>query len=267
MKHIYKISFGFLIGALVLSFQNCAENIDYSQYGSSSLGSSAEGVSASILNMPANQSYKVGDNLVIQAEVEGTNVQLQWYKGTTKLTGKTSNILTISNLSLSDAGTYKLEAKTTEPAANHTRNTLVSVSEAATPTPTPGPSLPAAPKITSQPNHVQMSTINGSTFFRIDGEQTYYDATFTVTATGTGLKYQWYRKTNGSNSFSSISGATSRIYTFNPTSTTQSGLYRVVITDQYDRQVTSTDASLIIEIINIGLPYYKDPLYNDREVF
>ena len=265
MKHIYKIFLGFLAGGLVLGFQNCAENIDYSQYSSSSSLDSA--VPAAVLNMPATQSYKVGQSLLIEADVQGTNVQLQWYKGTTKLTGKTSRILSINNLQLDDAATYKLQAITVEPPAEQIRSTKVTVTEDVTtnptpsPTPTPTPTLPAAPQITSQPKSMTMQTVDRSTFFRFDDGVAYYDANFTVSATGSGLKYQWYRKTVGASNFSAISGATSRIYAFNMNSMSQAGLYKVQVTDQYDRQVMSSEANLSVDVIdiNIGYPYSRNP--------
>ncbi|EEF61835.1 LamG-like jellyroll fold domain-containing protein [Pedosphaera parvula] len=46
---------------------------------------------------------------VIQAVADGQSLQYQWFKGTTALSGQTSNTLTISPLHLSDSGTYKVQ--------------------------------------------------------------------------------------------------------------------------------------------------------------
>jgi Immunoglobulin I-set domain len=69
-------------------------------------------------------------------------------------------------------------------------------------------------------------------------------ATFTATATGTGpLAYQWYANGNP------ISGATSSSYTTPPTTASQSGsIYTVTVTNSVG-SVTSTGATLTVQVI------------------
>ena len=69
-------------------------------------------------------------------------------------------------------------------------------------------------------------------------------ATFSVTATGTGpLTYQWY--VNGV----PINGATSSIYTTPPTTLGQSGSVYTVIVSNSVGSVTSTGATLTVQVI------------------
>ena len=67
---------------------------------------------ASFVKQPkASTTGFVGASVTLNAIVEGQPVPtLQWYKGTTLLSGKTGSSLTLSNLSLTDTGDYHLEA-------------------------------------------------------------------------------------------------------------------------------------------------------------
>lgn len=56
-------------------------------------------------------------------------------------------------------------------------------------------------------------------------------ATLSVTATGSGLSYQWYFKTAGTTSFSAVSGATASSYTVNPFGPGKAGEYYCVVTN------------------------------------
>jgi hypothetical protein len=49
-----------------------------------------------------------GTSASFSVAATGTNLTYQWYKGATALTGATSSILTLSNLSASDAADYKV---------------------------------------------------------------------------------------------------------------------------------------------------------------
>ena len=97
----------------------------------------------------------------------------------------------------------------------------------------PGCGGSAAPLITTQP--VNQTACEGSS------------VSFSVTATGTALTYQWrigtVNLTNGGN----IYGATSSTLTFNPVKVTNAALnYNVVINGTYLPDVTSNNASLVV---------------------
>ncbi|HXC05755.1 MAG TPA: ice-binding family protein, partial [Bacteroidia bacterium] len=97
----------------------------------------------------------------------------------------------------------------------------------------PGCGPPLPPAITSQPTN-QIACAGSS-------------VSFSVTATGTGLNYQWRNGlvplVNGGNIF----GATSSILTINPvTLADASASYNVVITGTFPPPITSGNASLIV---------------------
>jgi hypothetical protein len=76
-------------------------------------------------------------------------------------------------------------------------------------------------------------------------------ATFSVTATGTALTYQWQRNPGGNTSFSNISGATSASYTTPATSVTggsanNTDTYRCVVTGDTAPAATSNAATLTV---------------------
>jgi Immunoglobulin domain len=82
-----------------------------------------------------------------------------------------------------------------------------------------------APSITTQPSS-QTATAGSS-------------VTLAVVASGTDTTYQWYKGD------SAISGATSASYTINPTATSDSGTYSVVISNSAG-SVTSSSVTLTV---------------------
>lgn len=100
------------------------------------------------------------------------------------------------------------------------------------------------PVITSQPSNQY-----------IDDNTT---ATFSITATGTGLSYKW-QKYNGS--WGDISGATSSSYSIYNSSISNEGSYRCVVTNE-GGSVNSSTVSLIIKLqVSIGVVDASPP-YN-----
>lgn len=98
---------------------------------------------------------------------------------------------------------------------------------------------PAPPAITQQPQGV--STFTGQT------------ATFTVTATGPSLTYQWQSMTSGGASFTNIAGATSSSYTTPSLALGDNGTqFRVVITNAQG-SLTSSAATLNVAQAGIAL--------------
>ncbi|MEK4529684.1 hypothetical protein CXK86_04295 [Paenibacillus sp. BGI2013] len=82
-------------------------------------------------------------------------------------------------------------------------------------------------------------------------------ATFSVSAMGDSLAYQWQVDTTGTgNSFTDVNGATSSSLTVNPASKNMDGyLYRVVITDASGAQFISSTATLSILIVKAKVSY------------
>ncbi|MBO4212009.1 MAG: hypothetical protein J5878_05075, partial [Oscillospiraceae bacterium] len=70
-------------------------------------------------------------------------------------------------------------------------------------------------------------------------------ATFSVTATGTNLKYQWQYKKSGSSTWTNWSGKTDATLSFKGTSTNNAYQYRCVVSND-SGSVTSSAATLTV---------------------
>jgi len=91
------------------------------------------------------------------------------------------------------------------------------------------------PSLSSQPSPVTVCAGTNATFF--------------VTVSGTGIGYQWLRSTDGGNTFSNISGATSNVYTeVAPSGTFDNYQYKVTVTGTCGT-VTSSAATLRVNSI------------------
>ncbi|MCK9404680.1 MAG: ice-binding family protein, partial [Chitinophagaceae bacterium] len=96
-----------------------------------------------------------------------------------------------------------------------------------------------APSITAQPT--DQTACAGSS------------VSFSVTATGTGLTYQWRKGTLNLTDGVNISGATSAILTINSVNISDAASdYNVVITDTYASNVTSNNVSLVVNPLPIA---------------
>jgi len=99
-------------------------------------------------------------------------------------------------------------------------------------------SPPAAPVITQQPQSANIST--GQT------------ATFTITALGGGLTYQWQSLVLGASTFTNIAGANSNSYTTPVTGLADNGtLFQCVVTNAQGT-VTSNSAELIVSVAPVN---------------
>ncbi|MBA4239502.1 MAG: hypothetical protein C0448_02160 [Sphingobacteriaceae bacterium] len=190
------------------------------------LGSCGTSVPPSITSQPANQVVCEGNSAIFSVSASGTALTFQWRKGLVNLvnggniSGATTATLTINPASSADA------------AANYN----VVVSGSATPTVSSVNAslvVNTAPLIVSEPS--DQITCLGNV------------VTFTVSATGTALTYQWRKGLvnllNGGN----ISGATTASLTINPVSITDVALnYNVVISGTCLPNATSIDAALSI---------------------
>jgi len=71
-------------------------------------------------------------------------------------------------------------------------------------------------------------------------------ATFSVSATGGSLTYQWQQSTDGGSSFINIGGATAASYTFSPTQAQNGHLFRCLVSSSCSVPVTTATASLSV---------------------
>lgn len=150
--------------------------------------------------------------------VQGGSLGYQWFKNHQPIGGATGSTLQIAAAAASDAGTYAVTIT----------NTLGSASSRAA-------SLQVfpAPIITAQP--VARKVNQGQT------------ATFSVTASGNGLTYQWRRGSNA------VAGATSRTLTLRDTNAVDIASYSVVVSNGAG-SVTSNVVALDVVLRPVVLP-------------
>jgi hypothetical protein len=158
---------------------------------------------------PANQAVCPGSPALFSVAATGTGLSYQWRKGGGNIAGATSSSYSIASVTAADAGSYDV-------VITGTCGTVTS--NAATLTINPSTT------ITSQPSGQTVCAGNS--------------ATFSVTATGSGLNYQWRK--NGAN----IAGATSSSYTIASAATADTGTYDVVVVGC--DTVTSNAATLTV---------------------
>ena len=168
-------------------------------------------VPATITVQPTSQVVGVGSNTTFTVTAAGTSPAYQWYKGGTNIAGATATSYSITSAQFSDSANYTVVVS----------NTVTSVtSQVATLT-----VQQFAPAITVQP--VGGSQLVGSSF------------TFTVTATGTALVYQWQK------SGVDVQGANGTRLTLNNLALTDAAAYTAIVTNPVG-SVTSSPAVLYV---------------------
>ncbi len=179
---------------------------------------------ASISGQPSNQAALINSNASFTATVTGTSpLTYQWYFNGIPLTddgrlsGCTTTNLTIANVQTNDAGAYQLVATNSYGMATSASATLTVL-------------VPAS--ITSQPTN--LVALTGS------------NVAFTVTATGTApLNYLWHSNGVALANGGRFSGVTTAILNISSALTNDSGLYEVIVTNNYG-SVTSSVATLTV---------------------
>jgi hypothetical protein len=158
---------------------------------------------------PSNASVCVGNDATFTASSSTPGVNYQWQVSTdggatwTDIAGANSSTYTLSAAALS-ANNNKYRAVIT------TQCGLVNTSSATL-------TVNVATAITSQPSNVTLCTGN--------------NATFSSTATGNGVTYQWQVSTDGGATWNNITGATNANYTINAVTIASNGnKYRVIAT-------------------------------------
>ena len=201
-----------------------ADVADYSVVVTGACGSATSAVAAltinsspavSIATQPVSQTKCVGGSVTFSVAASGSGLTYQWKKGTVNISGATANTYTISSINAADAGDYSVLVT----AACGTATSSVS-SAIATLT------VNAFPVITTHPTG--QTVCPGA------------DVTFSVSATGTGLTYQW--KKGATN----ISGATSATYTIAGVTASDAANYSVVVSGTCGASISSTVAALTV---------------------
>ena len=168
----------------------------------------------SITKQPANANGCVGGSVTLRVEASGVNLAYQWRKAGQPITDATQAELTLTNLTTENAGSYDcIVSGGCNPSATSTAATVVV---------TPGAA------ITQQPSNVT-----------VEEKQSF---TLKVTATGTGLTYQWKK------AGVAIGGATKAEYTVASATKDDAGEYACDILSQCGT-ITSAVASVTINEI------------------
>ena len=170
--------------------------------------------SPTIVRQPRDAGSVTGGSATFTVEATGSGLHYQWKRGTTNV-GTDSATLTVNP---AVAGVYSVVVSNTLGSAASNNATL-------TVTAVPAITVHPASKIVA-PNTV---------------------ATLSVTATGTGLSYQWLKNGNA------LIGATTKDLEINTTSTTDNGTYAVVVSNAAGK-VTSNAAQLTIPVAPVVNP-------------
>jgi hypothetical protein len=147
----------------------------------------------------------------------GTDLVYQWYKGTTPLAGQTTNFLTLTNVSASDAGTYNLVISGACGAPVTNRATLF---------------VNAVTIVTTPPSNTTVCP--GMT------------ANFSVNATGSGLTYQWYNATGA------LAGQTGSTLSLPAVSASDAGVYTVVVSGGCGAPVTLSAVLTVNQNVSVA---------------
>jgi len=159
---------------------------------------------------PTNQTACIGGSVTFSVTASGAGLTYQWRKGGVAISGATASTFNLASAAAGDAGSYDVVVTGSCGAVTSSAATLT---------------VNAGAAITSQPS--DQTVCAGS------------PASFSVTASGSGLTYQWRR--NGSN----ISGATSATYNIASATSANAGSYDVVITSSCG-SITSNAATLTV---------------------
>jgi hypothetical protein len=169
-----------------------------------------------ISSQPASQIVCTGSNVTFSVTATGTGLTYQWRKNTVNIPGATSASYTINGATPGDAGNYDVVVTSSCNTTVTSNTAILTVNSGAS--------------ITSQP---ASQTVCAGT-----------NVTFSITATGTGLTYQWRKNTVN------IPGATSSSYTIIGATPADAANYDVVVTGSCGT-ITSNTAILTVNPITV----------------
>ena len=185
--------------------------------------------SPAITTSPANATVCNGSNNIFSVAATGGTLNYQWQVST-------NNGATFTNIAGANAATYTLSGITS--ALNNNQYQVVVIG-ACPGTATSTPSILTvgnAPSITTNPTDV--TNCAGTT------------TTFTSSASGSGLSYQWQVSTDGGVTYTNIAGATSTTYSITSTVAESGNKYRVIVSSaSCATPSTSTVATLTVNAL------------------
>jgi hypothetical protein len=189
-------------------------------------GDSSDPMPASISTQPSSASVVTGAAATFSVAAAGDDLSYQWQRSTdggtvwVDVAGATAASYTINAPSAAMSG-HKFRVTITGPNSNVTSSAVTLTVAAAA----------AAPQISVQP--ADQTALVGST------------AAFSVTATGTGLAYQWQSSPNGS-TWADISGANNTTLSLPALTTTDNGKRVRVVVSNSTGSITSAAALLTV---------------------
>ena len=177
-----------------------------------------------ITSQPANISVKVGQNARFAVKASGSGLKYQWYYKKSGASSwsvwkdyTTASFTKVSNATWNGMQVY---CKITDSTGKKLDSQPAKV--------TIVPEL----KITSQPANVSVKTVR--------------NATFSVKASGSGLKYQWYYKKTGASSWTAWSGHTTASFTTVSNATWNGMQVYCKVTDSIGDKLDSKAATITI---------------------
>jgi len=190
----------------------------------SSAGTLIVGNPSSITDQPDNITVCEGLTANFSATATGSSLTYQWQVSTdggttwTDVAGATSSDLSLSGVTPAMSGyQYRLQVFSCTPTPIITTEAVLTVNTNAA--------------ISAQPNAVTLCSGN--------------ESSFSVTASGTGIGYQWQYAATCGGTFTNIAGATSADYTISNTQVANGGAYQVVITGTCNT-ITSSCVDLVV---------------------
>ena len=179
-----------------------------------------------ITTQPMSQVVCAGTNVTFTVVATGSVLTYQWELSTdggtiyTPIGGATSASYTITGVTIPMNGNrYRVVVSGACPAPVTSNAAVLTVGDGAMITAQPQPQTVCSPAT----------------------------ATFSATATGSSLTYQWQVSSNGGTTYTNITGATASTYTTGPTAAAMNGnLYRVVVFSCTPTGINSNDALLTV---------------------
>ena len=168
-----------------------------------------------ITGQPASATLCSGQSQTFSVTATGTSLTYQWRKEGVNISGATSPTFDIASITTGDAGSYDVVVSGTCTASVTSSPVTLTVS--------------TLPEITGQPASATLCSGQSQTF--------------SVTATGTSLTYQWRKA--GVN----ISGATSSTYNIASVTTGDAASYDVVVSGTCAPSVTSSPVTLTVNTL------------------
>jgi hypothetical protein len=212
--------------ALVFVFQNCAGDYNSADYMSDAADGpvgeenpTAPIIAPQLISPLQSATVLQSQSAAFSVSIRGNQLTYSWFKDGQPLAGINSNSFLLQNAQASSAGTYRVVVS----------NSAGSVESSAVLMVTPAPVVPppptAVPVITTPPRNVEVFIYTGV-------GAPIFSHTFTVSATGSNLTYQWYFKGAAATAVeSALAGQTSSSLRISPVRVSSSGTYRVVVTN------------------------------------